>query len=74
MDADVKRTKKWLEMIKEWDGLCETSRVRDPIANRIRVGVPDIVHGKVWNLLGGGDLHLSALDPMTQTLTLTKRG
>jgi hypothetical protein len=52
-EADVKRTKKWLDMIKDWDNLYSTSRGRDLITKRIRKGVPDIVRGKVWNLVGG---------------------
>ena len=42
------RTTKWLAMMKDWEQVKDQKRTR----NRIRKGVPDMVRGTVWNLLG----------------------
>ena len=47
-EVEKQRTTKWLAMIKDWDRVKDQKRTR----NRIRKGVPDMVRGTVWNLLG----------------------
>eukprot|EP00591_Stephanopyxis_turris_P009730 CAMPEP_0195527760 /NCGR_PEP_ID=MMETSP0794_2-20130614/29664_1 /TAXON_ID=515487 /ORGANISM="Stephanopyxis turris, Strain CCMP 815" /LENGTH=500 /DNA_ID=CAMNT_0040658751 /DNA_START=417 /DNA_END=1919 /DNA_ORIENTATION=+ len=50
-----KREKKWVKMIKRWDGLHNDERKKNKklLRMRVRKGVPNTFRGAVWTMLAG---------------------